>query len=299
MKALAGAFLIAGLLAGCNIFEGAFSEATDAEVLLADARHARASGDLDKAIGLLEKALVVSPSHPIVRFELASTLMRRDKLDLLTLEATVSHLLNAGGTASARSAPDQVCTFGLLDSAEPFDPTDFEAFEQISASRPTILRVLELLNDPSSPTETPAMPSELTDLDICEVMSPNGLEYNRSVVLSALSDRFENHSQVTGALTANSIAITLGSYVNLFEQPDLNVDWYIVNGQNVGACVADENIELLTERARGEVRRAGQALISLDLLIHHSGNTNFEEVIDDAIDFYQTLESDDIDPCSD
>jgi hypothetical protein len=291
--------MAAGLLAGCNVFEGAFSEGTDAEVLLEDARHARTSGDLEKAIRLFEKALVSAPSHPVVRFELASTLMRRDKLDLLTLEAALSHLQNATGTGSARSAQDQVCTFGLLDSAEPFDPTNFEAFDQISNARPTIKRVLELLNDPSSPTETPAMPSQLTSLDICEVITPTGLHYNRSAVLNALTNQFETHSQVTGALTANSVALTLGSYVNLFEQPDLNIGWYIVNGQDVGACATQEQIDLLTERARGEVQRAGQALISLDLLIHHSGNTNFVEVVDDATDFYHTLESDDFDPCSD
>lgn len=290
----------ATLLAGCNLFEPVFDGADNVEALLEDARAARANGDYPKAIELLELALAIEPSHPVVRFELGTTLLRRDRLDLTTLEQVTSHLISARGGrgAGGGSAGDgQVCTFPADAAIEPFDPREVDDFEQLSNARPTLVWVIELLNDPSSPGESPAMPPELTDLDVCEVLHPTGLDYDRQLVLDALLAQFESPEQVTGALVTNAVAQTLTSYVNLFEQPDIPVDWFIVDNTDVGACVAEADYDLFVGRARAEVQRAGEALISLDMLVFHTGNGHYEVIVDDAIEVYHILESEDVSPC--
>lgn len=300
-RAAACAALVAtaGIIGGCNIFESFIPEANEVDKILQDARHARSSGNLDRAVTLLTKALGLEPSNPVVRYELAFTLMRREKLDLMSLERVVSHLLSARSGHAARATAEGLCTFDTRRRAEPFDPRDLDGFEAIAAARPTLKWVLELLNDPSSPTEAPAMPAEFTSLDICEVITPDGLRYNRQQVLDALYNQFETEHQVTGALSTNAIALTLASYVNLFEQPDLRVDWFIVDGEDLGACIDESDYDLLVERAIGEVRRAGRALLAVDLLLEHAGNTSIQKIVDDALRYYHTFKIDEFNPCAD
>lgn len=297
---LTGLLLTVGMGTGCNIFDFAFDQGGDVATLVDDARHHRANGNYDKAIDLLQQALAIDPSNAEVRFELASTLMRRDGLDLFTLEQLTSHLLGAGGAPLAgRGAAADSCTFEPGASVEPFDPRDFDSYQQILDARETLLWVIELLNDPDAPGEAPAMPEAFTSLNICNVLGPDGLDYDRDSVLNALYAQFgDDDDLVVGALTVNAIALTLLSYIELFEQPDLNVDWFIVDDTTVGACIASEHYDLFISRAQGEVQRAGQALISLDLLVYHTGNTQFAEIVADAADLYDLLQSEPMNPCT-
>jgi len=304
--ALSCALLLGALLAsGCNVLEPFYGDAESVLDLTEDARHARAAGDYVRAVALLEKALEKEPANPTVRVELSSTLMRRDRLTLLDLEKLTAHLFGAlDGHAHAASpalarAPleGDVCTFGPEASAEPFDPRSPD-YDRIVAARPTIRRVLDLLSDPEAPTETPALPPALTELDVCSVLVDDGVHYDRHAVLAAVRKRFETPEQVTAALTMNALALSLTAYVSLFEQPDLPVRWFAVDGAEVGACVAEGHYDLLVTRARAEVQRVGQALLSLDLLETHTNHAESAALVDKALELYQSVRGAELDPCS-
>lgn len=295
----AAALLAAVLLAGCNLLDPVYDDGRDVASLLEDARFARAAGDYDRAINLLERALRIDPSNQTVRLELAVTLMRRDQLSLLHLESVTAHLLSGRGASGAagRPAGEVACTFGEDATLEPFDPQALSDFNAISAARTTLARILELLNQPASADEAPAMPTAFLALQICDIIRDGALDYDREAVLEALYDRFDNDEQVTSALTMNAVALTLSAYVALFEQPDLQIDWFIVDGEDVGGCVAAEHYDLFIHRAQEQVGRAGRALLALDLLMAHSGNASYATYVDDALALYLTIETAETNPC--
>jgi hypothetical protein len=294
------ALLLAVLASGCNVFAPFYSEGGDVDALLEDARHARASGNLNKAVELLERAYEREPSNPIVRLDLGSTLMQREKLTFLEVEAVTRHILDALGHGDAfrgASAAAEVCTFESGTATGSFNPRAADGYAQIVSARPTLRRVVELLSDPAAPTEAPALPEAFTSLDVCEAITPAGLNYNRNTVLAALRSQFPTDTQVTAALSTASVAYTLGSYVALFEQPDLPVSWYTLPDDGLGACVAEAQYDLLVERAQAEVRQVGRALFALDLLMLHSSQDEFAEYVDDALDLYATFDADHLSPC--
>jgi hypothetical protein len=293
--------LLAVLVSGCNVFAPFYSEGGDVDALLEDARHARAAGNLNKAIELLERAYEREPSNPVVRLDLSSTLMLRERLTFLEVEAVTRHILDALGRGdalrgAARPAAE-VCTFEPGTATGTFDPRGADGYAQIVSARPTLRRVVELLSDPAAPTEAPALPAAFTSLDVCEVITPTGLNYNRNAVLAAIRNQFSTDTQVTAVLSTASVAYTLGSYVALFEQPDLPVVWYTLPDDGLGACVAEAQYDLLVERAQAEVRQVGRSLFALDLLMLHSGQDEFAEYVEDALDLYASFEDDDLAPC--
>jgi hypothetical protein len=280
------------VVSGCNLLEAFYDEGNNVDTLLEDARYARAAGDFDRAVSILERALAQDRSHPRVRLQLT----------FLHLERVITHLvgsLDQPATAGRSAASDAaVCTFSSSAATEPFDPRAFEGFDAISGSRATLRYVIELLNDPAVSTETPAMPAELTGIDVCSVVSTSGLAYDRSGVLAALRTQFGSDEAVTSALSTNSVALTLAAYVALFEQPDLPVSLFIVAGSNVGACMAEGHYDLFIQRAQGEVQRVGQAILSLDLLMAHSGNAQYSAYVDDALELYASVEANELNPCN-
>jgi hypothetical protein len=290
--------LLAVLASGCNAFAPFYSEGGDVAALLEDARHARAAGNLNKAIELLERAYEREPSNPFVRLDLGATLMQRERLTFLEVEAVTRHVLDAlGHGAAARPVATEVCTFEPGTATGVFDPRGADGYAQIVSARPTLRRVVELLSDPAAPTEAPALPTAFTSLDVCEAITPAGLNYNRNAVLAAIRDQFSTDTQVTAALSTASVAYTLGSYVALFEQPDLPVAWYTLPEDGLGACVAEAQYDLLVERAQAEVRQVGRALFALDLLMLHSSQDVFAEYIEDALDLYASFDDADLSPC--
>jgi hypothetical protein len=294
------ALLLAVLASGCNVFAPFYSEGGEVDALLEDARHARASGNLNKAVELLERAYEREPSNPVVRLDLGSTLMLREKLTFLEVEAVTRHILDALGHGDAlrgASAAAEVCTFEPGTATAPFNPRGADGYAQIVSARPTLRRVVELLSDPAAPTEAPALPAAFTSLDVCEAITPAGLNYNRNAVLAAIRDQFSMDTQVTAVLSTASVAYTLGSYVALFEQPDLPVSWYTLPDDGLGACVAEAQYDLLVERAQAQVRQVGRALFALDLLMLHSGQDEFAEYVEDALDLYASFDDDDLSPC--
>ncbi len=290
-----------GVLTGCNALDPFYDEGGSIENLVDDARFARDNGDFDRAVDLLEDAFEHDDENPEVRLELSSTLMQRDNLNLLDLERVTQHLLSAveseAGTGMRGFAAD-TCTFDAGEAAVPFDPTAVEDYDDITGAGATLARVTELLNEHEG-IESPGMPTELTSLNICSAIDGGTLNYDRDAVLAAVNDRFGDDAAATRALTVNAVALTLQAYVALFEQPDLPVDWFIVDGDDLGACMAESQFDLFVERAQGEVDRVGQALISLDLLLQNTGNDEYAEYVDDALEVYQTVETAELNPCFD
>jgi tetratricopeptide (TPR) repeat protein len=295
----ATALLATMLVAGCNLLDPVYDHGSDVATLLEDARFARAAGDYDRAINLLERALRIDPNNQTVRLELAITMMRRDQLSLLNLESVTTHLLSGMGASGAAGRPggEVSCTFPDTSIVEPFDPRAVEDFPAISAARPAIERVLELLTAPASSDEAPAMPAAFTELQICDAIVDGELAYDREAVLAALNARFDTHEQVTSALTMTAVSLTLAAYVALFEQPDLEVSWFTVDGEDIGGCVAAEHYDLFVQRAQEQVGRAGRALLALDLLLAHSGNAGYATYVDDALALYQSIETAETNPC--
>jgi len=292
-------FLVLVMMSGCNLLDPAFGDANDVETLLIDARYARAAGDYDGAVRLLERAYDLEPSHAVVRLELGTTLMRRDDLSVLDLEAVVGHVLNAvngdfGG--AGRGVSDAVCTFGEEASVEPFEPQAYAGYDDLVANRATLARVRELLSDPLD-AHLPALPAAVTDLDVCGVLSADGLNYDRGIVLDALYEQFENDEQVTAALVSHAVILTLLSYLDLFEQPSLDVSWFVVDGEDLGACIEPVQYGAFMQSYRAQVARIGAALISLDLLVAHTGHSAYGQLVDDAHALYLALETSETTPC--
>jgi len=288
---------------GCNVFAPFYSEGGDVATLLEDARHARASGDLARAISLLERALEQEPSHPIVRLDLSTALLQQKRLGLLELEALTRHFLDAFGVdqTAGRTAASDSCTFEPGTQTGTFDPRGAEGYAAVAAARPTLRRVVQLLSDPAAPTEAPAMPSAFTSLDICEAVSDGAFSdsyrLNRSAVLAALRNQFPTDAQVTAALSTAAVAYTLGSYVAIFEQPDLPVAWFTLEGDRVGGCVAAGQYDLFVSRTRAEVRQVGRALFALDLLMAFSGQQDYQEYVEDGLELLVGLDTGDFSPC--
>lgn len=305
--AILAVLLAAALTSGCNVFAPFFTEADDPLLLIEDARHARAAGDPARAVALLEKALQKDPTSATVQVELSATLLQRDRLTLLELERVTSHLLETlTGTAlppaaAHADAPPEgrslTCTFPPGSIAEPMDPRAPD-HARIAAGAATLRRVAALLADPEAPPGTTALPPALTRLDACSIVRDGAFRYDRAGVLATVRTRLGSPERTTAALAMHALTRTLGAYLELFEQPDLPVYWFVVNGAEAGACVAETDYDRFTARARTEIGRIGQALLSLDQLAAHTGQSDYDALVRDALAVYERLRAEDLDPCT-
>jgi hypothetical protein len=241
-------------------------------------------------------------SHPLVRYELASALMHRDGVGVMALEQVVTHLLdpldgNQSGTAAP--SPTGICTFVAPSSLEAFDPLAVDVAAEVFSARPTLRRTTALLSSPDRPSELPALPLALTDLDVCQAFSGGDVQYDRSAVLAAVRDRFGSDWQVTGALVVDAVGHVLTAYSSLFDPEAFGASWYVVDGHSIGACVDGLESQEFTGHVRSEMERIGKAIITLDLLLEHTGNSRHASWMNDALDVYASLVSHDTDPCTD
>lgn len=299
--ALVIALLAGAAFAGCNLFDPLQTESDRADVLVEDARDARAAGNLDRAVDLLERALTREPSNPVVRFELASTLTQRERLTILDLERVLSYIdesLDSGATAGRSDGESELmCTFGEDVATSPFDPAGLPEYPALAAAYPTLTRVIELMNDPDSPAEAPALPSAFTSLSPCGTISESGFQYDRAGVHAALLDQFGADEMVTGALSVTAIAHVLTAYVAIFNQPDLPVSWVVTDDDHLGACIDAAHYDTLVSRVQSKVLTLGRALIALDQLAYHTGNPDYQVTIDDALHYYEAFADTDFYPC--
>ncbi|MEM1042459.1 MAG: tetratricopeptide repeat protein [Bacteroidota bacterium] len=299
---IASALAVALTVSGCNLLDGAYSEGGSVENLVDDARFARANGDFERAVELLEEAFAEDPANAVVRLELATTLMQRDGLNSVDLISQVSNFISdatesaEGGFRAPFASRSQVeaCSYTSSETdREVFDPTEFGGYGDIIASLPTLERVRELLGG----ADGSVLPSQLLALSPCEAIVDGEVVYDRAAASQEIYDTFDgDQNLVRTALQLNAVGLILDAYSGIFEQPDLPVDWYLVGSEDnrrLGFCVADEpTLDLLYDRIDGRVADVGQALFSIDLLVFDDGSETLEDLRDEALELYVTFQED-------
>jgi hypothetical protein len=289
------------VIAGCNVLDAAYEEGGSVDNSIEDAQHARANGDFETAELLLRDAFEQEPGNPVVRTELSSTLMQREQLSLLSLEGVTRHILDEiesmGDGArgeGARSASADSCTWNSTEPTQDFDPRAADGYEDIVASSSILAEVIGLLNDPESPTEQPVIPASIGELDPCTTIQNGTLVYDRDSLLDELRAHFGGDDQkVNSALMMNAVAHTLAAYVDLFEDEAIPVAWYIVgddDARRLGFCMDHAHIDPFYENVDGNLDAIAEAFFSLDLLIHNSGDEEMREIVDEALELYETFQ---------
>ncbi len=295
------ALAVALAVSGCNLLDGAYSEGGSVENLVDDARYARANGDFERAVQLLEDAYAEEPENAVVRIELATTLMQREGLNSVDLVGQVSDFVteaidSAEGATQAGDAArsgGESCSYTSSDpNREVFEPASFEGYSDIIASLPLLRRVRDLLAGDDG-----VLPAALRALSPCESIVNGEVVYDRVAASQELYDTFGgNQTLVRTALQLNAVVLVLDAYSGIFEQPDLPVDWYLVGSEDnrrLGFCVADEpTLDLLYSRIDDRVADVGRALFSIDLLVYDDGSETLEELRDEALELYVTFQED-------
>ena len=285
------------VIAGCNVLDAAYQEGGSVENLIEDAYYARVNEDFDHSEELLREAFDLAPDHPKVRLDLASTLMQGAEINLLDLEAVTTHLLTEieTETGQGRGTPGDTCTWTSDEATRPFDPRVAEGYEDLVATAPVITEVLRLLNDPATPTSQPVLPAGLSELDPCSVVDGGTLSYDRDALLGTLYDHFgRDDLRINTALTINAVALTLGAYLGIFESPDLTVDWFLIGeagDARIGFCTDRASLVTFEEEVDTHLDAIAQTYFSLDLLLYNGGSTELRTYLNDALDFYSTLEA--------
>ena len=136
------------IAAGCNAFEFMYDEdSNDPDIILEDARIALQSGDAEKAIELLERALEKAPENQEIKIELASALFQANEIDLLTMKDLAEFISNSESAAS-KTTQNQNVTCSFNEAPESTRTLHFEAEEaylQLLGNTETLQRTLDLL----------------------------------------------------------------------------------------------------------------------------------------------------------
>lgn len=138
------------IASGCNAFEFMYGgESDEPDVLLDDARIALQSGDADKAIGLLEKALEKDPENPEIKIELSSALFQANDIDLLVMKDLATFISETPVTAlKALASHGDACNFvGDVSTTTQLDFTQDAAFQLLYQNAEALERAIELLQD--------------------------------------------------------------------------------------------------------------------------------------------------------
>lgn len=285
------------VIAGCNVLDTAYEEGGTVDQSIEDAQHARANGDFDTAERLLRDALDQEPGHPVVRLELSSTLLQRQQINIVNLERVTTYVLDeieAAGGGARHSASSDTCTFDLGEPTRPFDPNAVEDYAEIADAAPILSEVLGLLNDVPTPSGFPVIPAGLGEIDPCTVVQDGTLAYDRDALLDALREQFDGDDRrVNAALKMNAIALTLGAYVNLFENENFPVAWYLVGEEDdvrVGFCMDRDHVDSFHGRIDTNLDALAEAFFSLDLLIYNVGDEEMRQLVDEAVELYETFE---------
>ena len=284
------------VLAGCNVFDAAYEEGGSVENLIEDAYYARINDDFERSEALLREALDLAPEHPVVRMDLASTLMQGEQINLLDLEAVTTHLLDEieaeGG--QARGTQADTCTWNSDEPTRPFDPAAAEGYAEFAAVAPVLTEVLDLLNAPASSTSTPVLPETLGEVDLCTAVEGGTLSYDRDALLAPLREEFDGDGRrISAALTINAVAHTLSAYLGIFESPAVPIDWVLVGepgDARLGFCTGSETLVSFRENFDTNLEALAEAYLSLDLLLYDGGSEEMEGYLNEALAFYTTLE---------
>lgn len=235
------------------------------ENLVLDAQIARQAGRVEQAVRLLEQAHAAAPANPVVRTELAQTLLQREGLGLMDIDRIASHLMAAGGVAplaptgtAAALAKGAACSYATDPAATPFDPLAVENFPRIDASRETVRRTLELL--------APVVPAQLRTITACSGVQDGRLVYDRAGAAAHLRGLGFTDPQIASTLAVNAVARFFNAYYFVADELAPQTSWYHVRRPGrtaVGVCAADP--ERLRQDSEAAIRDLGETLGSLDL----------------------------------
>ena len=259
------------------------------DLVVDDAIAARESGNLTAAVTLLERAFERAPDNPEVRVELATTLLQRDGLDLLDLDRISRFVTTSSSATAPAPAPRASCAAANDPSAQAFDPTDVEGFDELLAQAATLTRATGLLD--------PVIPAALQGFDICTSVVDGALSYDRGAALAALAAQGLSPSQVAQALAVNALARFLDAYRVVATDLPQQTTWYRMADGSIQICVDDE--DALRQSAEAAVKDVGEAVLSLDARASLLGGESVAaDLVDEALAAYEDLRDGIADYCS-
>lgn len=288
---LLGAAVLVVSLAACDETGGASGGSVQEQ--LRDARLARQAGRYDDALRLLADAHAQDPQSAPVRVEYSLTLLEERRIDLLDLDRVARFLTRTlarpEGKGSARPAgpfPVGFCPYAADPTAQAFDPTDFEGFDEIRASRDVLEQALELL--------APVMPAAFQTAEACTsvVRASDGsavLAYDATAARAELRARGLTDSEISAALATSALARFLRAYLTLTDDLPPQTTWYrLSGGSSVGVC-SDDPLAVVPI-ANTAVRDIGDALFSIDLRAETSGRTSTSrDLIELVVESYEEV----------
>ena len=274
--------------------------ASDVESLLIDARIARQSGDIDRAIALLESAMAQAPENAPVRVELSSAYLDRADVDLFDVDRVALFLTtyDEGSGAISSSPVESVgasCQYEDDPSAQPFDPGEYEGYVDLYSDRDLIESVLGLLNG-AEPTggDLSIMPEELRVLSLCQGIVDGQLIYDRDAALASMRALGLSDDEITTALAVNAVARFFEAYFFVVEDIPQQTSWYHLEGaggDSIGVCGDDP--DALREQVEGALQDLGESVTSLDLRNYVlGGGTTSQELVQHVLDAYEAIEED-------
>ena len=255
------------------------------DLLVDDAIAARESGDVEAAIEILRAAYQRAPDDATVRVELATSLLRRDDLNLLDLDQIGQYIINgASNSPSARSGA-RACG----DGGTAFNPADAPGFQDIIDKAATLAEADDLLSG--------ILPDALRSFDICTSVRNGELVYDRAGALGTLRAAGLDDERIAQGLAVNAAVQFLKAYTTVSTALPAGSEWYRMPDGSIVICVTDE----AALRAAGEdaVRDLGETVISLDARASLVGDDSVAaEIVDVALDAYEEVRDAIADFCS-
>lgn len=275
------------------------SVASDVGSLLTDARIARQSGDIDRAIVLLESAMAQDSENAPVRVELSSAYLDREGIDLLDVDRVALFLTTFEEGAATSNAPVQrvgeTCRYEDDPNAHPFDPSGYDEYVELFSNRDILATVLELLNgvDPTG-VDLSVIPEELRVLSLCDGIVDGELVYDNDAALASMRELGLSDDEITTALAVNAVARFLEAYFFVVEDVPQQTNWYHVTGEagdHIGVCADDP--DALRAQVEVAIQNLGESMTSLDLRDHVlGGGTASSELVEHVLDAYESIEDD-------
>jgi len=298
-RPLAGLLLaLAFVAAGCD------SAATGGD-LLTDARIARQSGDLDRAIELYSDALRAEPDNAIVRTELAGTQLDRAGVDLLDLSSFVDFLTDAAPAATAAApaadaARGATCEYASQEGAVVIDPRDVVDFEEVFENRDIIQLAMDILQGEQVvlagnplPAGVAVIPDEITAFSVCTGIQDSEIVLDRAGAVASMQALGLTNQQISAALAVDALSRFIDAYFYVTVDLPQATTWYRLADGSIGIC-ADDPDQLRVD-AEAAVQNLGRAIAGLDLRAHVLGagpSDPVRQIVDEAVDAYTEVEDD-------
>ena len=278
-----GALLLVALLLPLAACDETGGTSADVETAVEDAVIARQSGDYDTAVRLLESAYEREPENATVRVELATTILKRDDIDLLDVDRIAQYVTDGVGGEAAQPAASEArgaCAVASDPTASEFDPTDLAGFDDLTAHAVSIRRALELIR--------PVMPDALTGFSICSNVVDGQLAYDRDGAIAELRARGLSEARVAQVLAVNALANLIDAYLFVSTELPEQTTWYRLADGSIAICAADE--AALRTEAEGAIANLGEAVLSLDARASILGaDSAAADLVEMALDAFEEI----------